>query len=244
MSHLPRSRQHVLLALASALILAMGSVGGAIAQTPSADGDDKVTGQPYVRHDGGTDAGIDHCNDSSTDEAADDDPDDGDVDSNDGGSRRQGNEPFTVVDPTNPDFIAAGWNDYCLTDLGAGWQGFAYSLDAGETWTDSIVPGYPMDTSDEGMDSPLFGTHTDAGDPIAAFDNDGNLFVGGISFNRVKPSNGDVYVATYGTEPHESGFPVDYERTVVVGKGTPSKPIARHLPGQADARGRPDRRRA
>ena len=32
MSHLPRSRQHVLLALASALILAMGSVGGAIAE--------------------------------------------------------------------------------------------------------------------------------------------------------------------------------------------------------------------
>ena len=153
MSHLP-PRQHVLLALASALILAMGSVGGAIAQTPSADGDDKVTGQQYVRHDGGTDAGIDHCNDASTDEAADDDPDDVDIDSNDGGSRRQGNEPYTVVDPTNPDFIAAGWNDYCLTDLGAGWQGFAYSLDAGETWTDSIVPGYPMDTSDEGMESP------------------------------------------------------------------------------------------
>ena len=225
MSHLPRSRQHVLLALASALILAMGSVGGAIAQTPSADGDDKVTGQPYVRHDGGTDAGIDHCNDSGTDEAADDDPDDGDVDSNDGGSRRQGNEPFSIVDPTDPDTVVAGWNDYCLTDLGAGWQGFAYSLDAGETWTDSIVPGYPMDTSDEGQDSPLFGTHTDAGDPIGAFDNDGNLFVGGISFNRVKPSNGDVYVATYGTEPHENGFPFDYERTVVVGQGTPSEVI-------------------
>ena len=71
----------------------------------------------------------------------------------------------------------------------------------------------------------MFGTHTDAGDPIAAFDNDGNLFVGGISFNRVKPSNGDVYVSTYGTEPHESGFPVDYARTVVVGQGTPSEVI-------------------
>ena len=69
-------------------------------------------------------------------------------------------------------------------------------MNGGETWTDSIVPGYPQDTSAEGMASPLFGTHTDAGDPIAAFDNDGNLFVGGISFNRVKPSNGDVYVAT------------------------------------------------
>ena len=72
------------------------------------------------------------------------------------------------------------------------------------------------------MASPLFGSHTDAGDPIAAFDNAGNLFVGGISFNRVKPSNGDVYVATYGANPTPSGYPVDYLRTIIVGRGTPS----------------------
>jgi hypothetical protein len=192
------------------------------AQDPSGDGDDKVSGQPYVRHDGGTDSGIAHCNNTATNPKGDDVADDGDVDSNDGGSRRQGNEPYSVVDPTNPDHVFAGWNDYCLTDLGAGWQGFAYSLDGGETWTDSIVPGYPQDTSPEGMASPLFRSHTDAGDPIAAFDNDGNLFVGGISFNRTHPANGDVYVATYGTHPHASGYPVDYLRTVVVGQGTPS----------------------
>ncbi|HUF58095.1 MAG TPA: sialidase family protein, partial [Actinomycetota bacterium] len=146
-----------------------------------------------------------------------------DADTTDGGSRRQGNEPFTVIDPTDPDLIVAGWNDYCLSDLGAGWQGFAYSTDRGETWTDSMVPGYPQDTSEEGMESPLFGNHTDAGDPIAAFDNDGNLFVGGISFNRVGAINGDVYVATYLTTPHPSGYPVDYARTRIVGRGTPSR---------------------
>jgi hypothetical protein len=221
----PRRPRHPHLAVLSAVMLGLVAIGGAAAQTPSVDGDDKVTGQTYVRHDGGTDTGIAHCNNTATNEAADNDPNDADVDSNDGGSRRQGNEPFTVVDPTDPDTVVAGWNDYCLTDLGAGWQGFAYSLDAGETWTDSIVPGYPQDTSTEGMASPLFGTHTDAGDPIAAFDSDGNLFVGGIAFNRVKPSNGDVYVATYGTTPTASGYPVDYLRTVVVGTGTPSAVI-------------------
>ena len=128
-----------------------------------------------------------------------------------------------MIDPTDPDVIVAGWNDYCLTDLGAGWQGFAYSTNRGETWTDSIVPGYPQDTSPEGMESPLFGNHTDAGDPIAAFDNEGNLFVGGIAFNRVGAINGDVYVATYLTDPHPSGYPVDYERTRIVGRGTPSR---------------------
>jgi hypothetical protein len=196
----------------------------ALAQVPSVDGDDQVSGQTYVRHDGGTDVGIQHCNDdSSQDDGETPATGEGDADTTDGGSRRQGNEPYTVIDPTNPDLIVAGWNDYCLTDLGAGWQGFAYSTDRGETWTDSIVPGYPQDTSAEGMESPLFGSHTDAGDPIAAFDNDGNLFVGGISFNRVGAINGDVYVATYLTDPHPSGYPVDYERTKIVGRGTPSR---------------------
>ncbi|MBA2311626.1 MAG: hypothetical protein H0V97_02370, partial [Actinobacteria bacterium] len=64
--------------------------------------DDKVSGQTYVRHDGGTDRGIQHCNDDATNPAPDDVLDDGDADSNDGGSRRQGNEPFSVIDPTDP----------------------------------------------------------------------------------------------------------------------------------------------
>jgi hypothetical protein len=213
-----------LTALAAAAVLTVVAVAPAGAQTPSPDGDDKVTGQTYIRHDGGSDTGIAHCNNAATDPAPDNNPNDADVDSNDGGSRRQGNEPYSVIDPTEPTHVFAGWNDYCLTDLAAGWQGFAFSLDGGESWTNSIVPGYPQDTSAEGMASPLFGTHTDAGDPIAAFDNDGNLFVGGIAFNRVKPSNGDVYVASYGTNP-VGAYPVDYLRTRVVGRGTPSEVI-------------------
>jgi hypothetical protein len=217
-----RRRSFCLAAAVTAAFASLAVVTPLSAQTPSSDGDDQITGQRYVRHDGGSDTGIAHCNNTASDPAGDNDLTDADVDSNDGGSRRQGNEPYTVIDPTDPSHVFAGWNDYCLTDLGAGWQGFAFSLDGGETWTDSIVPGYPQDTSAEGMASPLFRTHTDAGDPIAAFDNDGNLFVGGISFNRVKPANGDVYVATYGTNPTPSGYPVDYLRTVVVGRGTPS----------------------
>jgi hypothetical protein len=213
-----------LVVILAALCLLALSAMPAVAQTPSADGDDKVSGQTYVRHDGGTDSGIQHCNNAASNPAADDNLNDADVDSNDGGSRRQGNEPFSVVDPTNPNQVVAGWNDYCLTDLGAGWMGFAFSPDGGESWTDSIVPGYPQDTSAEGRASPLFGTHTDSGDPVAAFDNEGNLFVGGIAFNRVKPSNGDVWVATYGTNP-SGALPYDYQRTRIVGAGTPSEVI-------------------
>jgi hypothetical protein len=129
----------------------------------------------WVRHDGGTDRAIRHCNDASTNPAPDPNLNDDDLDSNDGGSRRQANEPYSIVDPTDPDVVVSGWNDYCLTDFDATWQGLGFSLDAGETWTSSFVPGYPLDTSPEGQESPIFGNRF-AGDPIAAFDNDGNLY--------------------------------------------------------------------
>jgi hypothetical protein len=207
---------------------------GLFAISGVAAADDQVTGPtiPYVRHDTANttaDAGIAHCNSDATDypDLADDTVP-GDADANDGGHRRQGNEPYAVIDPTNADHIFTGWNDYCQSDLGATWQGFGFSTDGGATWTSSIVPGYPQDTSTEGRASPLFGTHTDAGDPIAAFDNDGNLFVGGIAFNRVKPSNDDIWVATYGTNPSPS-MPVDYLRTVIVDRGTPSSTTSGQL---------------
>ena len=152
--------------------------------------------------------------------------DDGDVDSNDGGNRRQGNEPTVAIDPTNPNIVVAGWNDYCQTDLAAGWMGLGFSTDGGQTWMDSTLPGYPLDDSAEGSVSPLKG-RTDAGDPLVAFDNDGRLFAGGIAFNRAMPQNGSVFVSTYGADPGPAGptgqLPKDYLRTLIIDKaGTPA----------------------
>jgi len=181
---------------------------------------------PYTRHDGGTDQAIRHCGNPRSNPAEDDVPDDGDVDSNDGGNRRQGNEPTLAIDPTNPDLLVTGWNDYCMTDLAAGWMGLGFSVDGGRTWANSTLPGYPLDDSSEGSASPLKG-RTDSGDPLVAFDNDGRLFVGGIAFNRAMPQNGSVFVSTYGRNPGPAGpsgqLPKDYLRTRIVGKpGTPS----------------------
>jgi hypothetical protein len=226
---LPRARRLAATSGAVTLLVFSVSLVAAVSPVdPAADGDDAVTGQLFVRHDGGTDRAIAECNDASTSTVPDTDPNDGDTDINDGGSRRQGNEPYSVIDPTDPDTVVTGWNDYCQTDLGAGWQGFGYSRDGGETWTDSFVPGYPADTSAEGQASPLFGNHTDAGDPIAAFDNSGRLFVGGISFNRANAISGHVYVATYAANDvvipgPTADYPVDYQRTRIVGIGTPSR---------------------
>jgi hypothetical protein len=220
--------RRLIAAILAAGVLATASASPALAVTVIGDGtDDKVTGQHCVRHDGGTDRAIAHCNDGSSNPAPDPTPNtDGDTDSNDGGNRRQGNEPFSVIDPTDPDTVIAGWNDYSQTDLGAGWQGFGYSRDGGETWVNSYVPGYPADTSVEGQASPLFGRDTEAGDPIAAFDNDGNLYVGGISFNRAGPINGHVYVARYDAADvavEGPNYPADYRFTRIVGRGTPSR---------------------
>ncbi|MFL6131038.1 MAG: hypothetical protein ACJ73E_18500 [Mycobacteriales bacterium] len=212
-------RLPVLSAVAS-LVLALAGALPAAAAPPEPD--DRVTpATAYVRHDGGTDRAIQHCSDPST-STAPDVPNDGDTDSNDGGAFRQGNEPTVAIDPTNPDLLFAGWNDYCDTDLGGGWMGLAFSRDRGETWTPSKVPGYPSDTSTEGQASPLHGRQAEAGDPLLAFDRRGNLFAGGIAFNRVNPQNGDVWVATYANHPHPSGYPKDYLRTVVVGQGVPA----------------------
>jgi len=208
--------------LAGLLVVSLiATVQPSLAAPPEPD--DRVTpATAYVRHDGGSDQAIRHCSDTSTSTAPDTDPNDGDSDSNDGGAFRQGNEPSVAIDPTNPDLVFASWNDYCDTDLGGGWQGLAFSGDRGESWTPSKIPGYPSDTSAEGVASPLHNRHAEAGDPLLAFDNDGNLFAGGIAFNRVNPQNGDVWVATYANRPHPSGYPKDYLRTVVVGQGTPA----------------------
>ena len=112
--------------------------------------------------------------------------------------RRQQNEPTVAVDPTDTDVVIAGSNDYCAAIVNNEvWAGYYRSTDGGATWSLSLVPGYPDDTSDAGEASPVHGTCGASGDPTQSFDGDGNLFYGFICFNRAKPINGGVYVAKY-----------------------------------------------
>jgi hypothetical protein len=131
--------------------------------------------------------------------------------------RRQQNEPTIAVDPSDTDVVVAGANDYCAAIVnGEVWTGYYRSEDGGTTWANSLVPGYPDDTSDAGEASPVHGTCGAAGDPTQAFDAEGNLFYGFICFNRSKPINGGVYVARY------SAHGAQYDQTVLVKRGTPS----------------------
>lgn len=193
------------------------------------NGDVKVTDQTYTRHDGGADTAITRCGSDVSDSTPDGAPPAGDG-TPEGGGNRQANEPAVAINPMDPDVIVAGANDYCgVATWGDAWMGFYVSTDGGANWMNSLNPGYPTDTSAEGMASPIFRRAFSAGDPIMDWDNDNRLFYGGISFNRtnpnesgiITPTNGDVIVSTWvrdSTKP----LGMDYVRTVIVGEGTPS----------------------
>ena len=149
----------------------------------------------YTRYDGGTDATMTDC---ST-------------------NKRAQNEPAVAVDPHDPSVVVAGSNDYCAAPVnGDVWAGYYRSTDGGASWRDSLLPGYPNDSSAGGLASPAHGACVAAGDPTQSFDRDGRLFYGFICFNRGKPVNGSTYVATYDRDGGR------YLRTVLVDAGSPS----------------------
>jgi hypothetical protein len=183
-----------ILALSAALTLVL-----ALAPPSRAAAEARVTvdaaAGAYVRYDGGTDDTLDAC---ST-------------------GRRMQNEPTVAVDPSDPDVVVAGANDYCASIVnGEVWSGYYRSTDGGARWTNSLIPGYPADTSPAGAASPVHGSCAASGDPTQTFGADGTLFYGFICFNRSAPVNGSVYVAIY------TDHGATYDRTVLVKKGTPS----------------------
>jgi hypothetical protein len=187
-----RSRWFLLVpTLALAVALAGVALGGAGNVRVTRDG----TPSSYLRYDGASDASSVAC---ST-------------------GRRSQNEPTVAVDPHDTSVIAAGANDYCAAIVNDDvWAGYYRSSDGGSTWQDSLVPGYPDDSSAAGLASPVHGTCGAAGDPSQAFDREGRLFYAFICFNRTKPVNGGVFVARYTSDG------AAYDRTVLVKRGTPS----------------------
>lgn len=129
---------------------------------------------------------------------------------------RQANETSVAVSPANPSIVAIAANDYRMVPVtGDGWLGFYVSSNGGSTWFNTMVPGFPSDTSAAGLASPLLGLDA-SGDPVVRFDATGNLYVAGIAFNRnfdQEDHNNDtvVYVARY-----------DYTPGTAAGVSTPS----------------------
>ena len=214
----PRTHRRLVRPLALTLtVLVLGLTGHAV----SSPGDVKVSDRAYIRHDGGSDVTIASCSSDATTESA----------GGDAGGNRQQNEPAVAIDPARPQVLVAGANDDCtVPTIADGWLGFYVSSDGGGTWVNSLVPGYPTDTSEEGQASPSFGEATAGSDPIIDWDNQDRLFYGGIFFNRTTPNrsgvqipgNGDLTVSTFQYDP-SAPLGMSYVRTVVVGAGTPSR---------------------
>ncbi len=98
-------------------------------------------------------------------------------------AERQQVEPTIGVDPQNPSIIVAGAQDYRLLSIGGHrWHGYYRSTDNGLTWSVSLVPGFPGDTSPQGASSPLR-AFSCISDPALAFDRSGNVYYAGISCN-------------------------------------------------------------
>jgi hypothetical protein len=193
--------------LFGAALVALVVVPAGPASAATVGSDARVTQHTYVRHDGGTDPTIEGCNNLTP--AGDE---------NLAGNFRQKNEPFSVVDPQNPDIVIAGWNDYC-----SDWMGLGFSVDGGQTWTNSLVPGYPADTSIEGMQSPEFIRTNTASDPVGAFDTHGHFYFGFLAFNgnAGHKTNSDVAVARYDVVDPETNDdnPLDYIGTARLATG-------------------------
>jgi len=94
---------------------------------------------------------------------------------------RQRVEPTIAIDPRNPSIMVAGAQDLRLLPTGGHrWHGYYRSTDAGQSWTSSLLPGFPGDTSPQGLSSPLQGFKATS-DPVLAFDRTGNVYFVGIT---------------------------------------------------------------
>lgn len=107
------------------------------------------------------------------------------------------NEPSITVSTRNNLHLLAGDNDYRTVDLpgllgieetGDAWLGVFKSFDGGLTWSSTLLPGYPLDSSAQGQASPIHGYQAGA-DPTVRSGPGGMLYYSGIAFNRTPANN-------------------------------------------------------
>ncbi len=201
----PQLRLLVAVAFAFALVLAPGVPAGHVGPGLTGGIDAKVT-DDNLNIDGG---------DAATTPSKD-------------ARNRQSNETTVAISPlVSPvtgqagDIVAAAANDYRMVPhFGDTWMPIYLSFDGGTTWFgpppfpagyNTMIPGFPNDTSAAGISSPLHGLDG-SGDPIIRFDASGNLYVGGIAFNRnfdqgERPLDTVVFVAKYRYTPGTPATP-------------------------------------
>ncbi len=97
------------------------------------------------------------------------------------------NEPSIAINQVNNNILAAGANDYTKfnPEVGGndGWAGYYYSIDAGASWRNGLIPF-----------SGNLARYNVSGDPWLSFDGANTAYYSGIAFNRNTAPNA-VFVA-------------------------------------------------
>ena len=119
------------------------------------------------------------------------------------------NEPNAAVSTRNPLHLLAGANDYRTVDLPGpfdpvrgfkmtadAWVGLFKSVDGGENWKSTLLPGFPQDVSPEGLASPIKGREG-ATDPVMRAGTNGLFYYAGVAFDRGDNKPSAIFVARY-----------------------------------------------
>ena len=121
------------------------------------------------------------------------------------------NEPSIAASTRNVLHLVGGANDYRTVDLpglpddkptGDSWLGVFKSFDGGQTWTSTLIPGFPQDTSAAGMAS-VFKDYDAAADPLVRAGANGLFFYSGIVFQRSAPTGASAIRAGVGRTERE-----------------------------------------
>ena len=158
------------------------------------------------------------------------------------------NEPSGAVSTENPCRLIAGANDYRAVNLpglpadkenGDAWVGWYTSINCGQTWYSTLVPGFLQDTSAAGKASPVYGLTT-AADPTVRAGAGGFFAYSFIAFNRgtnvgklavarfldkntreavTKPETAITYIDTKAWDTGSAGQYID-KPTVTISQGT------------------------
>ncbi len=156
------------------------------------------------------------------------------------------NEPSIAASSRNSAHLLAGANDYRTVDLpgllgiderGDAWLGLFKSFDAGRRWQSTLLPGFPLDGSIEGLASPIHGFQA-ASDPTVRAGSNGLFYYTGIAYNRGTNPLSAVFIARYidlnnkenGSATAENGSitnlaprdTIKYIDTQIIGRGTPN----------------------
>ena len=129
------------------------------------------------------------------------------------------NEVTIAAFPNNRNVLVATARDTRQAS-GFSWAGYYRSTDGGDTWQNALVPGFPGDTSPEGLSSPVHDAGWTIGsDPVITADREGRVYLAWLSFG---PSTTEFAGWVVLTRYSDFGATYDFTSVVYAGHDTPS----------------------